>query len=179
MLAESLRVDPELLQRFRTGEEAAVKAVYENFRGPVFAIAISILRDRGLAADATQQTFIKAWKAASTYDPDRSIKPWIYAIARRTAIDIYRKRSRVVVKDDVDTVMLPLGLETAWEVFEVRAAVDELPEEERQVIKMSHFDGLTHQEIADTIGIPLGTVKSRSYRAHQRLIELLKHLEEM
>lgn len=172
-------MDRELLQRFRAGDEAAVKAVYEKFRGPVFAIAISILRDRGLAADATQQTFIKAWKAASTYDPDRSIKPWIYAIARRTAIDIYRKRSRVVVKDDVDTVIPPRGLETAWEVFEVRAAVDELPDEERQVIKMSHFDGLTHQEIADAVGIPLGTVKSRSYRAHQRLMELLKHLEEM
>lgn len=172
-------MDRELLQRFRAGDETAVKAVYEKFRGPVFAIAISILRDRELAADATQQTFIKAWKAASTYDPDRSIKPWIYAIARRTAIDIYRKRSRVVVKDDVDTVTLPRGLVTAWEVFEVRAAVDELPDDERQVIKMSHFDGLTHQEIADAIGIPLGTVKSRSYRAHQRLIELLKHLEEM
>lgn len=172
-------MDKELLQRFRAGDEAAVKAVYEKFRGPVFAIAISILRDRELAADATQQTFIKAWKAASTYDPDRSIKPWIYAIARRTAIDIYRKRSRVIVRDDVDTVTLPHGLETAWEVFEVRAAVDELPDEERQVIKLSHFDGLTHTEIADAIGIPLGTVKSRSYRAHQRLIELLKHLEEM
>lgn len=172
-------MDRELLQRFRAGDEAAVKAVYEKFRGPVFAIAISILRDRGLAADATQQTFIKAWKAASTYDPDRSIKPWIYAIARRTAIDIYRKRSRVVVRDDVDTVTLPHSLETAWEVFEVRAAVDELPDEERQVIKMSHFDGLTHTEIAEAIGIPLGTVKSRSHRAHQRLIELLKHLEEM
>ena len=172
-------MDRELLQRFRAGDEAAVKAVYERFRGPVFAIAVSILRDRELAADATQQTFIKAWKAASTYDADRSIKPWIYAIARRTAIDIYRKRSRVIVKDNVDTVTLPRGLETAWEVFEVRAAVDELPDEERQVIKMSHFDGLTHNEIADAIGIPLGTVKSRSYRAHQRLIELLKHLEEM
>ncbi len=172
-------MDRELLQRFRAGDEAAVKAVYETFRGPVFTIAMSILRDQGLAADATQQTFLKAWKAASTYDPERSIKPWIYAIARRTAIDIYRKRSRTVTKDDVDTVALPRGLETAWEVFEVRAAVDALPDDEREVIRMSHFDGLTHQEIADTIGIPLGTVKSRSHRAHQRLIELLKHLEEM
>ena len=172
-------VDRELLQRFRVGDEGAVKAVYERFRGPVFAIALSILRDHERAADATQQTFLKAWRAASTYDPDRPIKPWIYAIARRTAIDIYRKASRVVVSEDVDDVTIPPGLETAWEVFEVRAAVDELPDEERQVIKLSHFDGLTHQEIADHIGIPIGTVKSRSYRAHQRLIDLLRHLEEM
>ena len=172
-------VDRELLERFRVGDDGAVKAVYEKFRGPVFAIALSILRDRDRAADATQQTFLKAWRAASTYDPDRPIKPWIYAIARRAAIDIYRKASRVVVSDEVDAVTTSPGLETAWEVFEVRTAVDELPDEERQVIKLSHFDGLTHQEIADHIGIPVGTVKSRSHRAHQRLIELLRHLEEM
>lgn len=172
-------VDRELLERFRVGDDGAVKAVYERFRGPVFAIALSILRDRDRAADATQQTFLKAWRAASTYDPERPIKPWIYAIARRTAIDIYRKTSRVVVSEEVDHVTISPGLETAWEVFEVRTAVDELPEEERQVIKLSHFDGLTHQEIADHIGIPIGTVKSRSYRAHQRLIKLLRHLEEM
>ena len=149
-------MDRELLERFRVGEEAAVKAVYERFRGPVFAIAMSILRDHGLAADATQQTFIKAWKAASTYDPSREIKPWIYAIARRTAIDIYRKKSRLLVQDDVDMVTMPPGLETAWEVFEVRAAVDELPDDERLVIKLSHFQGLTHKEISDHIGIPIG-----------------------
>lgn len=171
-------MDRELLERFRIGDEAAVKAVYERFRGPVFAIAMSILRDPGLAADATQQTFIKAWRASTTYDPERRLDPWIYAIARRTAIDIYRKKSRVVVSDDVDAVTIPRGLETAWEVFEVRSAVDQLPDDERQVIKLSHFDGLTHQEIADHMGIPIGTVKSRSHRAHQKLIDLLRHLEE-
>lgn len=171
-------MDRETLDRFRAGDEAAIKSVYERFSGPVFAISMSILRDRGLAADATQQTFVKAWRAATTYDPDRPLGPWIYAIARRTAIDIYRKRSRVIVSDEVDTVTLPLGLETAWEVFEVRSALEKLPEDERQIVKLSHFEGLTHTEIAEHIGIPVGTVKSRSHRAHQRLIELLKHVEE-
>lgn len=172
-------MDRELLERFRVGDEAAVKAVYERFRGPVFAIAMSILRDHGRAADATQQTFIKAWRAATTYDADRPLDPWIYAIARRTAIDIYRRSSRVVIKDNVDDITTPPGLETAWEVFEVRAAVDRLPDDERQVVKLSHFHGLTHQEIADHMGIPIGTVKSRSHRAHQKLMELLRHLEEL
>jgi RNA polymerase sigma-70 factor, ECF subfamily len=171
-------VDREVLERFRLGDEAAVKVVYDRFGGPVFALSMSILGDHGLAADATQQTFIKAWRAASTYDAGRSFGPWIYAIARRTAIDLYRKRARVVVSDDVDVVSLPIGLETVWEVFEVRSALDRLPDEERQVIKMSHFDGLTHVEIADRLDIPVGTVKSRSHRAHQRLIEMLKHVEE-
>ncbi|HLF61969.1 MAG TPA: RNA polymerase sigma factor [Acidimicrobiia bacterium] len=172
-------MDPEVLQRFRIGDESAIKAVYDRFGGPVFAVSMSILGESGLAADATQQTFIKAWRAASTYDPERSFGPWIYAIARRTAIDIYRKRARVVVSDQVDVVSMGPELETVWEVFEVRAALDQLPDEERQVVKLSHFDGLTHLEIADQLGVPVGTVKSRSHRAHQRLLVLLKHLEEM
>lgn len=166
------------MERFRDGDEGAVKAVYERYRGPVFAISMSILHDHGLAADATQQTFIKAWQAATTYDADRELGPWIYAIARRTAIDIYRKSSRSIASEDVDTTSLPPALDTIWEVFEVRSAVDRLPDEERQVIKLSHFDGLTHVEIAEHMGIPVGTVKSRSHRAHQRLLELLKHVEE-
>ncbi len=171
-------VDRDVLDRFREGDESAVKAVYERFRGPVFAISMSVLHDHGLAADATQQTFIKAWQAATTYDPDRELAPWIYAIARRTAIDIYRKQARSVASDAVDTVDNPPGLDTVWEMFEVRSALDQLPDEERQVIKLSHFDGLTHAEIAEHVGIPIGTVKSRSHRAHQRLLELLKHLGE-
>lgn len=173
-----LWVDPELLDRFRDGDESAVKAVYERFRGPVFAISMSILHDHGLASDATQQTFIKAWQAATTYDPDRDLAPWIYAIARRTAIDIYRKTSRSIASDDVDSIAPPPALDTIWEVFEVRSALDRLPDEERQVIKLSHFVGLTHAEIAEHMGIPLGTVKSRSHRAHRRLLELLRHVEE-
>jgi RNA polymerase sigma-70 factor (ECF subfamily) len=172
-------MDREVLERFRLGDEAAVKAVYDRFGGPVFALSMSILGDHGLAADATQQTFIKAWRAASTYDSERSFGPWIYAIARRTAIDLYRKRARVVVSDDVDVVQFPIGLETVWEVFEVRSALDQLPDEEREVVKMSHFDGLTHVEIAQRLDIPVGTVKSRSHRAHQRLLTLLKHVEEV
>jgi RNA polymerase sigma-70 factor, ECF subfamily len=171
-------VDQEVLKRFRIGDEAAVKAVYDRYGGPVFALSMSILGEHGLAADATQQTFIKAWRAATSYDPERSFGPWIYAIARRTAIDMYRKQARIVVSDEVDVAVLPAGLETAWEVFEVRSAIDRLPDEERQVIKLSHFDGLTHVEISLHLDIPVGTVKSRSHRAHQRLVELLRHVEE-
>lgn len=171
-------MDREVLERFRQGDEGAIKAVYDRFGGPVHALALSILGDHGLAADATQQTFIKAWRAATTYDPDRELAPWIFTIARRTAIDIYRKQSRTLVSDRVDVVELPPSMDKIWEVFEVRTAVDRLPEEERQVIKLSHFEGLSHSEIAERIGIPLGTVKSRSFRAHRRLLDLLKHLGE-
>lgn len=171
-------MDPEVLRLFRIGDESALKALYERYGGPVFALSMSILRDEGLAADATQQTFLKAWRASSTYDPERSFGPWIYAIARRTAIDIYRRRARTLPSEHVDVVSIGPDLETVWEVFEVRAALDQLTDEERQVTRLSHYDGLTHVEIAERLGIPVGTVKSRSHRAHQRLLGLLRHLEE-
>lgn len=139
---------------------------------------MKVLHDHGLAADATQQTFIKAWRAAESYDSSRDLGPWIYAIAKRTAIDIYRKTSRSIASEDVDSTSHSPGLDTIWEVFEVRSALDRLPDDERQVIKLSHFDGLTHVEIAELMGIPLGTVKSRSHRAHQRLLRLLRHVDE-
>lgn len=171
-------VDREILERFRDGDEAAVKTVYECFRGPVFAISMRILRDHGLAGDATQQTFVKAWQAAAGFDPDRDPGPWIFAIARRTAIDIYRKNRRTVPSDDITIEIAPTGIETVWEVFQVRAALDRLPDEEREVLRLSHFEGLTHVEIAEHMGVPVGTVKSRSHRGHQRLIEMLGHMRE-
>lgn len=171
-------MDPEVLQGFRIGDENAVKSVYDSFSGAVYALCLSILRDPGLAADATQQTFIKAWRAASAYDAERAFGPWVYAIARRTAIDIYRKERRSVPSEDVDVAFLPASLETIWETFEVRSAIDLLTDSERQVVRMSHYEGLSHAEIAKALDIPVGTVKSRSHRAHQRLAELLSHLEE-
>jgi RNA polymerase sigma-70 factor (ECF subfamily) len=171
-------VDRELLERFREGDEGAIKTVYERLSGPVFAVSMNILRDHALAADATQQTFIKAWQASASYDANRKIEPWLFAIARRTAIDLYRKQSRSLVSEDVDSSTGPPSLDTIWEVFEVRSALDRLPEDEREVLRLSHFAGLTHPEISAHLDIPIGTVKSRSHRAHKRLLDLLSHLEE-
>ncbi len=171
-------MDREVLARFRAGDETAVKTLYEQFGGAVYAVAFSILKDEGLAADVTQTTFTKAWRAASTYDPDRAFAPWIYAIARRTAIDVYRHERRSVPSENVDTTVQGPSLETAWEIFEVRLALDQLPDEAQLLIRLSHFEGMTHPEIAAYLGIPVGTVKSRSHRAHKQLLEMLRHLEE-
>jgi RNA polymerase sigma-70 factor, ECF subfamily len=171
-------VDRDFLEQFRAGEESAVKSVYERYGGPVYSVALRILQDHALAADATQQTFINAWRGAGGFDPDRDFAPWLYTIARRCAIDIYRKQTRSLTDDRIDTPVLDPSFDAIWEIFEVRSALEQLSDEERQVIKMSHFDGLTHVEIAQHLGIPLGTVKSRSHRAHRRLLDLLAHLEE-
>ena len=73
---------------------------------------------------------------------------------------------------------LPAGIEGAWEAFEVRLALDQLPEEERLVIKLTHLEGYTHTQSAEILGVAVGTVKSRSHRAHKRLATLLQHLVE-
>lgn len=171
-------MEPEVLARFRAGDEQAIKAVYDRYSGAVYALSMSVLRDPGRAADSTQQTFVKAWRSANSYDPNRPLAPWIYAIARRTAIDIYRKEKRRFPSDKIEIAEDGASIEEVWEVFEVRAALDRLSDEERQVVKMSHFDGLTHVEIAERLDIPIGTVKSRSHRAHVRLVDMLSHLTD-
>jgi RNA polymerase sigma-70 factor (ECF subfamily) len=171
----------DLLARFRAGDHSAVRDLYSTYGAAVYTVAMSILRSRELAADATQQTFVKAWRNASTFDPDREFGPWIYAIARNTSLDLLRAESRresLSASGDVDLVALSPGIETAWEAFEVRLAIDRLPEEERSVVKLTHLEGHTHSQAAAKLGIAVGTVKSRSHRAHQRLAVLLRHVVE-
>ena len=165
--------------RFSKGDPDAAASLYEEYGGAVFTVALSILNDRELAADATQQTFVKAWKSARTYDPDRPFPPWIYAIARRASIDIWRterSRERSTSSDDVDVAETPPGIEHAWQRFEVRTALNDLSEEEREVIRLTHYDGYTHSQAAEVLGVSIGTIKSRSHRAHRRLADLLAHL---
>ncbi len=171
---------PELNTRFRDGDETAVRAIYQRYGGAMFAIAMSMLSNRELAAECVQEAFVKAWRASRSFDPERELRPWLATITRRVAVDIYRReaRTRSEPRADVDDTVVPIAFERTWEAFEVRAALDQLPDDEREVVRLAHFDGLTHSEIADKLRVPVGTVKSRSFRAHRRLAGLLSHLVE-
>lgn len=165
--------------RFSEGDPDAAAALYEQYGGAVFTVALSILDNRELAADATQQTFVKAWKSAGSYDPTRPFPPWIYSIARRAAIDIWRAekhRDLNTASEETEIAETPPGIEHAWQRFEVRTALNDLTEEEREVIRLTHYDGYTHSQAAEVLGVSVGTVKSRSHRAHRRLAALLAHL---
>ena len=167
------------LEAFRAGDPDAVRVIYRKFAGPVQTVVASIISDPELRADAVQQTFVKAWKAAATFDADREMAPWLYSIARRTAIDVLRAEKRPTRGDhapETDVAVTPLSFERTWEAFEVRRAIDDLPPEERVVMKLAHLDGMTQSEIARALDVPLGTIKSRANRAHRRLAAALRHL---
>lgn len=171
----------DLIARFRDGDEAAVRQVYARYGGSVRTVARSILHQPELVAEAVQETMLKAWRSAASLDARSpgGLAPWLYTIARHTAIDIARRESRPTAgghAPEVDRPVTAIGMERTWEVFEVRRAVDALPDAEREVVRLSHRDGFTHEQIAARLGIPLGTVKSRSGRAHRRLAAALAHL---
>jgi RNA polymerase sigma-70 factor (ECF subfamily) len=158
-----------------------VRAVYQAYGRLVYSVAFKVLGDVGLAEDATQQTFVQAWRAADSYDPTRALGPWLASIARRAAIDVYRRTRRHQTTyglDSVDAALVspPPSAEQIYEVWEVRRAIDALPADDRELVRLQHFLGLSHAEIADRLDIPIGTVKSRTFRVHRRLVGMLGHL---
>jgi RNA polymerase sigma-70 factor (ECF subfamily) len=169
--------------RFREGDPEAVRVVFRAYGGFVYAVALGVLGNRALAEEATQQVFVKAWRAAGRLDENRDMGPWLATIARRVAIDVYRSETRRSA-DPIDSVApgdpalasSPQSVESMCHVWEVRRAVADLPQEERDIVRLQHFEGLTHQEIAARLMLPAGTVKSRSFRAHARLASRLVHL---
>lgn len=179
-------VDGTTVAGFRAGDPEAVRTVYRAYGGLVYAVAHRVLGDRGLAEDATQQAFVQAWRAARTFDPSRDLGPWLATIARRTAIDVHRREAlrhhrSIEGLSAAEQAQLTIthDAERAYDVWAVRQAVDALPAEERDVVRLQHLERLTHTEIAERLMIPLGTVKSRSSRAHRRLAGRLGHLREV
>jgi RNA polymerase sigma factor (sigma-70 family) len=178
-------IDACLKARFQNGDPDAVRAVYSAYGRLVYSVAHAILSERGLCEEATQQTFLKAWRAAGSIDLARELGPWLTTIARRVSIDIYRRETHRasrplddVPADDPALVSSPVTVEETYDLWEVRRAVSLLPDDEREVVRAQHFEGLTHAQIASRMGIPVGTVKSRSFRAHRRLASELGHLRQ-
>jgi RNA polymerase sigma-70 factor (ECF subfamily) len=170
---------------FRRGDSDAVRQVYREYGRLVYAVARNMLASKELAEEATQQTFVKAWQAATSFDTTRALGPWLTTIARRTCIDLHRRETRRSAGslDDVPgahPALVTAGpdMDQGYDAWAVRQAIDELPDDERAVVRLQHVEGLSHVEIADQLGVPVGTVKSRSFRAHRRLAAALGHLRE-
>jgi RNA polymerase sigma-70 factor, ECF subfamily len=166
-------------ERFRAGDESAVAEVFDRYAGPMLAVASRMLSDRRLAEEAVQQAFVQAWRAASTFEPERALGPWLRSIVRRTAVDVWRRERRHEARsfDEVAQVDLPSvdppSIADASDVWAVREAIDALPPASREVVRLAHLEHLTQPEIAARLDIPLGTVKSRTHHAYRLLATAL------
>lgn len=170
--------DGELIRRVGSGDRSAFDALYRRYARPVYGLALRRLGDRGRAEDAVQETFASVWRAAGSYKPERGPgAPWLYAVARNAIVDNGRARREPPV-DAPDEVAGDAGpaerAESGWIAWRVHRALAELPENERQVIELAYWGGRSQSEIADLLGIPLGTVKTRTRTGLSRLAAVLE-----
>lgn len=168
----------DLRVRFQAGDESTVRELYAEYGRQMYAVAMSALGDRQLAAECVQIAFLKAWQAAPRFDVTREFGPWLATITRRAAVDLHRRERRHlhdaydVTGSDI-AVGDPNDPAKDWDMWRVRGAVDRLSPLLRDVVKLVYFEQLSHVEVAARLGIPVGTVKSRSFTAHRQLATML------
>ncbi|HLE98838.1 MAG TPA: sigma-70 family RNA polymerase sigma factor [Gaiellaceae bacterium] len=174
--------DGELISRVGNGDRRAFEELYARYARAVLGLALRRLRDRERAEDATQEAFVAVWRSAATYDPGRGAgAPWLYAVARNAITDGLRRSPQPTAELDVDRPGSgPDPVEQAeqeWTAWRVHRAVETLPAHERPVIELAYWRGLSQSEIAGTLDIPLGTVKTRTRSALARLAQALEEDE--
>jgi RNA polymerase sigma-70 factor (ECF subfamily) len=175
--------DSELLARVRRADETALAALYDRYAGLVVTVALRVVGDREVAEEILQDTFLRCWNGAETYQPSRGhVAGWLMGIARNRAIDVLRsrqhkarQRERIALPDADDPHQPGNPDETESVVLRhtVATALATLPLNQRQVIELAYYGGLSQTEIAQRLGEPLGTVKSRTRTAMDRLRVLL------
>ncbi|MFN0092744.1 MAG: RNA polymerase sigma factor [Acidimicrobiales bacterium] len=158
------------------GDPAAAARLYEDYGRLVFAVAYRQLGRADLAQDAVQETMLRAWRAAERIDPARPVAPWLVTIARRAAIDIARREGRRATSplQDAHGAEAPVDeLERADTALAVRTAIGRLDHVGADLVRLHHFHGLTYAEMSERTHVPVGTLKSRSFRVHRQLQTLL------
>jgi len=170
--------DGELLVATATGDRKAFGELYDRYARAVLGLALARLGDRGRAEDAVQETFTSIWRAAATYRPERGPgAPWLFTVARNAMSNQWRARGDLPVEAP-DEQSLELGpderAEQAWRSFCIHRSLEVLPAEQRAVVELAYWHELSQREIAARLAIPLGTVKTRTRMALQRLAVALK-----
>src|SRR5436305_991701 len=171
--------DAALLALVARGDDSALAELYDRFGTAAYGLAYRIVRDAVLAQDAVQEAFLAAWRTAASFDPGRgSASTWLLTLVHRRAVDVVRREERRRT-DPSDDLPVPSGdatdetAEVRAERRRVQAALAQLPPAERQALELAYYGGLTQSELAERLGVPLGTVKSRMFAALGRLRELL------
>ena len=179
--------EARLIKRINARDHSALAELYDHFGAQVYGITHYILQNRVLAEEATQDTFLKIWNQSARWDPQRGrLAPWLMTIARYTAIDRLRQEKRespwtaIGIDDLLDLIGQPGAIdENIWyDAKHVESLLSHLSAEQRQAINLAFFYGMTHNEIATRLELPLGTVKSRIRDGLQMLKGLWLHEAE-
>ena len=189
--------DQEVVLQAREGREAAYRELIRRYERPIFALIFRMVRDRELAEDLSQETFVKALNAIGSYRPEFKFSSWIFKIANNAAIDHLRRREldtlslegspHAATPEAMQATALQIGNreESPLEAVEARelgsaieAAIGRLRPEYRSCILLRHVEGRRYEEIAEILDLPLGTVKTYIHRARNELRQMLAHLKE-
>jgi RNA polymerase sigma-70 factor (ECF subfamily) len=189
--------DQEVVARARAGEDRAYRDLVRRYERPIFSLIYRMVRDRELAEDLAQETFVKALNALDSYRPEYKFSSWIFKIANNAAIDHLRRREldtlslegspHAATPDAVEATALQIGDrgETPLDVVEakelggeIELAIGRLRPEYRACILLRHVEGRAYEEIAEILDLPLGTVKTYIHRARNELRLMLAHLRE-
>jgi RNA polymerase sigma-70 factor (ECF subfamily) len=170
--------DSQLLSRIRRGDEQAMASVYDRYSRVVYSVALRVLRDAASAEDVLQEVFLGVWRHPEKFAATRgSLGGWLAVVARNRSIDMLRRKRP---SEQIEEIQLAAPFNLAAEaernrmMERVRTIIMRLPPDQRKTLEMAFFDGLTHSEISEMTGDPLGTVKTRIRTA---LITLRKELE--
>jgi RNA polymerase sigma-70 factor, ECF subfamily len=176
--------DEALLALVARRDETALAALYDRFGRVAYGLAVRVLRDRSLAEDAVQEAFMTVWRTADRYVADRSkASSWILTFVHRRAVDLVRREERrraEPLERAPEEDRAPSSDEEAWLRLRrerVQQALQALPDQQREAIELAYFGGFTQSELAERLGQPLGTIKSRMFAGLARLRELLDETE--
>jgi RNA polymerase sigma-70 factor (ECF subfamily) len=165
--------DSVLLARVQRGDEQAMASLFDRYSKVVYSVALRVLRDPAAAEDVLQEIFMQVWRKPEGFSATRgSLGGWLAVVARNRSIDYLRRRRPTEAVEDVALASpYNLGEESERNLMteKARSLIVQLPQEQRKTLEMAFFDGLTHSEIAEMTGEPLGTVKTRIRSALQAL----------
>jgi RNA polymerase sigma-70 factor (ECF subfamily) len=173
--------DEALVALVARGDASALAELYDRVGRIAFGLALRVLRDERLAEDAVQEGFLGVWRAAATFRAERAkASTWILTLVHRRAVDLVRREERRRVEPLTEGIeATPAGEgteEAAWLRFErerVQAALTKLPDTQREALELAYYGGFSQSELAERLGVPLGTIKSRMFAGLSRLRELL------
>jgi RNA polymerase sigma-70 factor, ECF subfamily len=177
--------DLSLVARIAVGDERALKMVYERYSPLVYGLARRVTASAAYAEEVTQEVFVYLWQNPDRFDADRgTLRAFLGALAHRRSIDEVRRNSRRTAREDrvgsdaTNLEMLDIGddLERSQTAERVRAAVTSLPDEQREAVMLAYFGGCTFRQVAERLGIPEGTAKSRLRLGLAKLAVLLEGL---